>query len=42
LGGECSDEMGLLLFTWRSGRLPHLQRDRNMRYAEKILISLQN
>lgn len=36
------DEMGLVLFTLRNGRLNDLQRGRGMCYAEKLLISRQD
>lgn len=36
------DDMGLLLFTLRNGRLPDLQRGCGMCYAEKLLISKQD
>ncbi|WP_282182730.1 D-lyxose/D-mannose family sugar isomerase [Aliiroseovarius marinus] len=36
------DEMGLLLFTLRNGRLADLQRGGGMCYAEKLLISRQD
>jgi D-lyxose ketol-isomerase len=41
-GQEQFDELGLILFTLRNGRLSDLQRGGGMAYAEKFLISRQD